>query len=169
MNKQELVRPKRHPSAQEKKAGPSKQKATQPSDLEAEQLDQEPQETETDEKDTKILELKKTIALMGEHVKHSESKTSHGGRGQKGKTVSLALDNLVFNLAKTDLFKEVKFISNEDELEYATRLVMNMIDPQEHQDLTGKKLAEAEAKWIAKNCKLSMTGGITSRENCRSS
>ena len=29
---------------------------------------------------------------------------------------------------------------------------MNMLDPQEHQDLTGKKLAEAEAKWITDNC-----------------
>ena len=76
---------------------------------------------ETNEKDTKIQELEKKLALAQERVKRTESKGSRGGRGRKGKSVSSALENLVYDLAKTDLFKEVKFISSEEELEYATR------------------------------------------------
>ena len=135
-----------------KKAAPSKRKAKEQSDSEEEPSDPEVEVPETDEKDTKIQELEKKLALAQERVKRTEAKGSRGGRGRKGKSVSSALENLVYDLAKTDLFKTVKFISSEEELEFATRLVMNMIAPQEHEDLTGKKLAEAEAKWITENC-----------------
>ena len=92
------------------------------------------------------------LALAQERVKRSESRGSRGRAGRRGKSVSSAVDNLVYDIAKTDLFKEVKFISSEEELEYATRIVMNIINPQEHEGLSGEKLAKAQAKWITDNC-----------------
>ena len=135
-----------------KKAAPAKRKAKEQSDSEEEPSDTEAEQTKKDDTESTILELQKKLAIANERARRSDSRGSRGGRGRKGKTVVSALDNLVYDLAKTDLFKQVKFISSEKELEYATKLVMNMVNPQEHEDLTGKKLAEAEANWIADNC-----------------
>ncbi len=142
-----------------KKTPPPKRKAEDASESEeehpdstAEHTDPEKDDTEKKEKDDKILELQQKLALAQERVKRSESKGSRGSRGRKGKSVSSAVDNLVYDIAKTDLFKQVKFINNEDELEYATRIVMNIIEPAEHEGLSGEKLATAQAKWITANC-----------------
>ena len=58
----------------------------------------------------------------------------------------------MYDTVKSELFKEVKFISNDDELMYATRLVMNMLDLKDHQNLSGQKLEDAQANWIADHC-----------------
>ncbi len=133
-----------------KKAAPPKRKPEETSESEEEAPDPEEEVTETDEK-SKILELQQKLALAQERVKRSESRGSRGGRGRKGRSVSSAVDNLVYDIAKTDLFKQVKFINNENELEYATRMVINIIKPAEHEGLKGEKLAKVQGKWIADN------------------
>ncbi len=130
---------------------PSTRKADEDSDEDAVPSDQEEKQPDQESKET-ILELQKRLALAEERVKRSERKGSRGGRSRKGRSDSSALENLVYDTAKSELFKFVKFISSEEELIYATTLVMGMLTLKEHEGLTGDKLAKAEAKWVTENC-----------------
>ena len=121
------------------------------SDEESVHSDPEPNQADKEDSDA-IEELRKKLAIANARVKRSERKGSRGGRARKGRSSTSAMENLVYDTAKYELFKEVKFISNDDELMYATRLVMGMLDLKDHKKLSGQKLAEAEANWIAEHC-----------------
>ena len=130
-----------------KREVPPKRKADEQSDEDDVPSDQE-EEKKNPESEERILELQKKLALAEERVKRSERNVSRGGRTKKGRSDTSALENLVYDTAKSELFKFVKFISNEEELIHATTLVMGMLTLKDHEGLTGEKLAKAEAKWV---------------------
>ena len=116
-----------------KKGAPSKRKPSVDSDSESEHSDLEPDQ-ENQEGGEVVQELRKKLAIAQARVKRSKQKGSRRRRSRKGKSSSSAIDNLVYDTVKSELFKEVKFISNDDELMYTTKLVMNMLDLKDHQN-----------------------------------
>ena len=125
-----------------KKGAPKKRKPSMESDEESVNSDPEPNQ-ENQEGVEVVEELWKQLAIAQARVKRSKKRGSRGWRTRKGRSSTSAIDNLVYDTVKSELFKEVKFISNDDELMYATRLVMNMLDLKDHKNLSGQKLADA--------------------------
>ena len=141
------------------------------SDPESERSDQEPDKENQEDSDV-VQELRKKLAVAQALAKRSKRKGSRGRHARKGRSSASAIKNLVRETTKSELFKEVKFISNDDELMYTTRMVMNMLDLKDHENLSGQKLEDAQANWIADHCdtfaKPSTFGGTMFRASYRS-
>ena len=91
-------------------------------ELDEESVNSDPEPNQENQEGGEVVEeLRKQLAIAQARVKRSEKKGSRGGRARKGRSSASAMENLVFETAKSELFKEVKFISNDDELMYATR------------------------------------------------
>ena len=110
-------------SGSDSRRGGSKSDGSRTHESDAEQSDSE-------DKDQKIREMRMTIFRMQQRQKASLG--TNGYRRPKKvkeeKGTESALQNLVYQTAKTDLFKICKFLSTEEHLLKATRKVMSWLD-----------------------------------------
>ena len=83
---------------------------------------------------------------------NAESKVANRPRPkgkQKVKGSHSAMQAMVEKTTKTDFFKVAKFVSDEKQVEVATRKVMKFLDLDELRGLEGDDLIQAEEDWIA--------------------
>jgi hypothetical protein len=91
-----------------------------------------------------LYRLQKRAALEKQHGSRKKAKT-------KGLSTMDAEQNLVYNTAKTRLFKIAKFIADEKQLNGATDKVMKMLDLACFEGKRGKALIDAQEEWKANN------------------
>ena len=106
---------------------------------------------EAEELARKLKEREEELQRLRCRVKNLDAKprSRKSKSGSKG-TVS-AEESLVYKTAKGEFFKTCKFLKDNEQLVAATRKVMNMLDLQCLDGLSGSALVRAEEEWIAEN------------------